>query len=191
MSLVWENDLGGQAFNFGDCYVKWTPAGNGIDLMAEAVRLEWAVRYVSVPRPLYVGRDDAGAWLVTTPLAGQNAVSPRWKADPATAVAAIGRGLRAFHDALPVDACPYSWSVAARIDDVRRRDGDEAAATVADAPPVDRLVVCHGDACSPNTILTDDGRFAGHVDLGEMGVADHWADVAVATMSVTWNYGPG
>ena len=48
----------------------------------------------------------------------------------------------------------------------------------ADIPPVDRLVVCHGDACAPNTLLTDDGRWSGHVDLGQLGVADRWADLA-------------
>jgi len=32
---------------------------------------------------------------------------------------------------------------------------------------------------------------AGHVDLGSLGVADRWADLAVAAMSVTWNFGPG
>jgi aminoglycoside phosphotransferase len=68
---------------------------------------------------------------------------------------------------------------------------DRALDLLADIPPVDRLVVCHGDSCAPNTLLTDDGRWSGHVDLGELGVADRWADLAVATWSTEWNYGPG
>jgi aminoglycoside phosphotransferase (APT) family kinase protein len=67
-------------------------------------------------------------------------------------------------------------------------DGHRPAGRV---PPPDRLVVCHGDACSPNTLITEDGRCSGHVDLGELGVADRWADLAVATWSTEWNYGPG
>jgi kanamycin kinase len=58
-------------------------------------------------------------------------------------------------------------------------------------PPVDRLVVCHGDACAPNTLLGPDGHWTGHVDLGLLGTADRWADLAVATWSTEWNYGPG
>jgi len=58
-------------------------------------------------------------------------------------------------------------------------------------PPVDRLVVCHGDACCPNTLLGPDGRWVAHVDLGQLGTADRWADLAVATWSTAWNYGPG
>jgi kanamycin kinase len=124
-------------------------------------------------------------------------------------VAAIGAGLRAMHEALPVDGCPFSWSAAGRLADARRRAtrglldparwhpshqalGVAAALErLAGVPPVDRLVVCHGDSCAPNTLLTGDGRCSGHVDLGELGVADRWADLAVATWSTTWNYGPG
>jgi len=60
----------------------------------------------------------------------------------------------------------------------------EAAAGI---PPDDERVVCHGDTCAPNTLLGPDGRWTGRVDLGLLGVADRWADLAVAT----WNYGPG
>lgn len=120
-----------------------------------------------------------------------------------------GAGLRAMHEALPVAACPFSWMAAGRLADVRLRAGQgridparwhedhqplglgRALELLADVPPVDRLVVCHGDSCAPNTLLTDDGRWSGHVDLGELGVADRWADLAIATWSTEWNYGPG
>jgi aminoglycoside phosphotransferase len=62
---------------------------------------------------------------------------------------------------------------------------------LADIPPADRLVVCHGDACAPNTMLAPDGRSSAHADLGCLSVADRWADLVVATWSSEWNYGPG
>ncbi|MBX6383595.1 MAG: aminoglycoside 3'-phosphotransferase [Microbispora sp.] len=189
---VWRNELGGLTFRLegpdgGTRYVKWAAAGTpGIDLAGEAERLAWAGRWVPVPRVLARGTDAYGSWLVTAALPGRSAVDPRWAADPATAAAAIGRGLRLLHDTLPVSGCPYDWGVERRLrgrDDVRRRIGEP--------PAVDRLVVCHGDACAPNTLLHDDGTFAGHVDLGSLGVADRWADLAVAAWSTEWNYGPG
>src|SRR4029077_7782802 len=85
------------------------------------VRMEWAVAFSPVPRVLDLGVDEAGSWLVTAPLPGQSAVAARWTADPATAVAAIGRGLRALHDALPVETCPFSWSLEGRL--AYRRQG--------------------------------------------------------------------
>ena len=124
---------------------------------------------------LETGEDAEGTWLLTAGLPGESAVAGRWKADPATAVRAIAEGLRAFHDTVPVDDCPFETWVA-------RREP---------LPPPDKLVVCHGDACSPNTLIGDDGRWSGHVDLGALGVADRWADLAIATMSLDWNYGAG
>lgn len=61
-------------------------------------------------------------------------------------------------------------------------DGIEAT-----TPEPDRLVVCHGDPCVPNTLLDSAGRFAAHVDLARLGVADRWADLAIATASISWD----
>ena len=213
VSPVWVNEAGGLTFAVGEgtgrCFIKWAPAGSGLDLSGEAARLSWAGQYHPVPQPLDYGHDGTGSWLVTAALPGDNAVSARWKADPATAVTAIGKGLRALHEDLPTASCPFSWSAGQRLDDARRQAAsgrlDPAGwhpchqeLTVAAAlrhaaavPPPDKLVVCHGDACAPNTLLDEDGRWAGHVDLGLLGVADRWADLAVAIWSAEWNYGPG
>ncbi|MFF5114391.1 aminoglycoside 3'-phosphotransferase [Streptosporangium sp. NPDC000509] len=211
---VWRNELGGLTFRLEDGrggirYAKWVADGTPeIDLQAEAERLIWARRWVTVPRVLGHGTDAGGAWLVTAAVPGLSAVDPRWSDAPATAAAAIGRGLRLLHDTLPVDRCPYEWSVERRLAraDERVSDGEgpadwfpehrhlglaEARARIGNPPAVDRLVVCHGDACAPNTLLHEDGTFAAHVDLGSLGVADRWADLAVAAWSMDWNYGPG
>jgi aminoglycoside phosphotransferase len=210
---VWVNELGGITFAIGTGgqrrFVKWAPAGSGLDLGAEAVRLRWAVSFTPVPQLLGTGAGATGSWLVTSALPGEMAVTDRWKAQPHTAVTAIGQGLRALHDALPAQGCPFSWNASERLADVRRRarqglldpgrwhpghqhlSVSQALDMLADIPPADELVVCHGDSCAPNTLLTTDGRWSGHVDLGALGVADRWADLAVATWSTTWNYGPG
>jgi kanamycin kinase len=196
---VWLNEVGGLTVEVGAGerrrFVKWAPAGCGLDLDAERSRLGWAARFTPVPRVLAQGADDAGAWLVTAALPGQSAVSPSWLAEPARAVRGIGLGLRALHDRLPVEACPFSWSMSDRIARKRAMSTDPVVLQRLDrlgAPPtIDRLVVCQGDACAPNTLLGDDGELSGHVDLGDLGVADRWADLAVATWSTHWNYGPG
>jgi kanamycin kinase len=212
VSLAWENEdaLTFEVGNGADRrFVKWAPAGSPLDLAAEGVRIAWAVAYIPVPRVLDLGSDGQGSWLVTSALPGHNAVSPRWLADPRTAVIAIGEGLRAMHDALPVTDCPFSWRARDRIATVQRAAAagrldtsdwapehlelgiDGAVAQVQNIPAAEKLVVCHGDACAPNTLIADNGRWSGHVDLGDLGVADRWADLAVATWSAEWNYGPG
>jgi kanamycin kinase len=213
---VWANETGGRTFDIGAgadrCFVKFSPATSPVDLGQEIVRLEWAAAYHPVPRLLGCGADETGSWLATAPLAGESAVSERWKADPRTAVRAIGAGLRALHEALPVDECPFSWSAEQRLviaADVIEGGADaqyasqvpwitrmsaeerrEALRRAAGVPSIDRLVVCHGDACAPNTLI-EAGRWSGHVDLGSLGTGDRWADLAVATWSTDWNYGPG
>jgi kanamycin kinase len=213
LDLVWVNEVGGLTFAAGEGagrrFIKWAPAGSGLDLAGEADRMTWAGQYHPVPRPLAQGHDDLGAWLVTAALPGERASSARWRADPATAVTAIGEGLRALHEALPVARCPFSWSAGQRVADARAQAAagrldpaawhachqsvpvDEALERAAAIPPADKLVVCHGDACAPNTLLAGDGRWSGHVDLGLLGTGDRWADLAVATWSAEWNYGPG
>jgi kanamycin kinase len=208
---IWVNELGGLTFRLGDGrnaqYAKWVPAGIPLDLLAEADRMRWAEPFTPVPEVLSGGSDNDGSFLFTRPLPGEMAVTDRWKAEPATTVRVIGEGLRAFHDALPVAECPFSWSAEDRVAEALQNSDrlgtrafhadyahltpGDALRRITDIPPVDKLVVCHGDTCAPNTLITDDGRFAGHVDLGALGVADRWADLAVATWSTTWNYGPG
>jgi kanamycin kinase len=213
LRLVWENEVGGLTFEMATpqetVFLKWSPAEAEIDLAQEAERLDWAAALTPAPRVLGHGTDDDGWWMVTTAMPGTSAVSKRWKSDPRTAVTAIAAGLRELHDTLPTAACPFSWSHGDRIADARKRASmgqldpslwhpehrhlsvAEALGLLDDPPPISRLVVCHGDACAPNTLLDDEGRFAGHVDLGALGVADAWADLAIATWSADWNYGPG
>lgn len=212
--VVWRNERGGLTFEVlvpggGRQFIKWAPAGSGIDLSREVARSKWAAPLIRVPRVVDSGVAADGAWMVTAGLRGTNAVSPRWIDEPSTAVAAIGQGLRAVHETLPVQQCPFSWSAAERVADAHRRAElgqidlsnwhaehrvlslAVALRVVDDPPAADDVVVCHGDACAPNTLIGEDGRWSGHVDLGNLGTADRWADLAIATWSATWNYGPG
>jgi len=211
--LVWHNE-DALTYELGDgserSFVKWSPVASSLDLAQEAERMAWAGAFHPVPLVLEFGADDEGGWLVTAALPGRSAVDPRWTAEPRTAVRAIGEGLRAMHEALPADGCPFSWMAEMRVaksqsagaaglidpaKDWQPEHQDlsisRALELIADIPPTDQVVVCHGDACAPNTLLTEDGRWSGHVDLGALGIADRWADLAIATWSANWNYGPG
>lgn len=191
---VWRNDYGGLTFRATGGsetrYIKWGPRNLEFTMRDEAERMTWASGWLRVPRVLEHGADDTHEWLVTTAIDGRSAVDPHWSAEPATAVRAVGAALRAMHDALPVAECPWEWSVASRIANAERR-GITVPPSLHHPPTIDRLVVAHGDACMPNTLLGADGSWLAHVDLAMLGTADRWADIAVASMSTLWNYGPG
>jgi len=209
--LVWRNEVGGLTLRLGEpcdaTYVKWMALSDGTDLTGEVERLAWAGSHTPVPEVLESGSDEHGSWIVTRGIDAQNAVVERWRRDPFTATTALGRGLRAMHDTLDVASCPFDWSLWRRRAEAERRFArgyydyhefgwDLAGLSVSaamrelrDAPEED-LVVCHGDACAPNTLLDEDGNWVAHVDLGRLGVGDRWADLSIAAWSAVWNYGP-
>lgn len=191
LTPVWLNGIGGLTFRTDDGrYIKWGLRDLEASMRDEAERMRWARHWITAPEVLAQGQDDTHEWLVTVALDARSAVDPRWVEEPELSVRAVGEGLRTLHDALPVDDCPWEWSVAERLANAAARDVD-VPAELRDAPSIDRLVVCHGDACMPNTLLDDAGRPVGFVDLAALGTADRWADIAVASMSTAWNFGPG
>ena len=178
--LVWRNELGGQTWRLGDRYLKWSNDTAGIDLRREVVRLHWLERRHPVPRVLDEGRDSGGRWFLTSAIRAQSAVAERWRSDPEPAVRAIATGLLQLHS-LPADDLPTDW----------RSWATRAPTKLGTRPVIHDAVIVHGDACAPNTLLDTDGLFIANVDLGDVALADRWADLSVASMSLEWNYGPG
>lgn len=189
-------------------YLKTVRRGTDLPLAAERDRLAWAAARLPVPRVLGYGADREQEWLLTAALPGVTAIDDAWRADRPRLLPLLAAGLRRLH-ALPVADCPFDCRLdkalqaaheraTAGLVDVREFHRDHAPPTIGAAlarleqlcPPDEDLVVCHGDYCLPNVLLSD-GQVSGYLDLGQLGVADRWQDLAVATWSVTWNLGPG
>jgi kanamycin kinase len=191
-------------------FLKVARSGHFPTLVDECERMRWARPYLPVPEVIDAGSGDGLDWLLTHALDGTDATKHAWRTDPARLVPAVAAALAAFHAAAPVDACPFRFTVPTAMEHVRRRVREGIAkptdlhpehqhltleGAVAElerlAPDREDLVVCHGDYCPPNVFLADDGAVTGYLDLGELGVADRWYDVAVGAWSVMWNFGPG
>jgi streptomycin 3"-kinase len=107
---------------------------------------------------------------------------------------------------LPVEECPFERPLAQVVEqaaDVVRRSAvtvdflrEEWQATPPDellarvraeqeqfaAEAAGDLVVCHGDACLPNFLFDADTlECTGVIDLGRLGVADRYTDLALVT----------
>jgi kanamycin kinase len=115
-------------------------------------------------------------------LPGGSAVGDGWRARRPEAICAIAAGLRAIH-AIPIDEFPADW--AAQVWVARQPP------SLGVRSPIDAPVLVHGDACAPNTLISGDGAWTGNVDFGDLGVGDRWADLAIASLSLDWNFGEG
>ena len=190
-------------------YLKVNSSDANVTLRREAAAMRWAGKYLRVPEVLADGSADGFDWLLTGEMRGDSAIKDDWRANPEWLVPIVARGLRAFHEALPVADCPFRFTVRdavavamARVANGRATRDDlheehqhmtleEAVARLeATAPTDEDLVVCHGDYCYPNMFI-EGAEVTGYLDLGELGVADRWWDVATGMWSTTWNVGPG
>jgi kanamycin kinase len=180
--LAWRNELGGLTFRLDGRFVKWNPLRTGVDLENERLRLQWLEGRHPAPRVLAWGQDGQAQWLVTSPVPGEHAVGDTWRARRREAVAAIAAGLRAIHT-IPAGDFPAEWTSQTWL--------ARTPASLGPRPDVHGPVLVHGDACAPNTLISATGAWTGNVDFGDLAVGDRWADLAIASMSLDWNYGEG
>jgi kanamycin kinase len=182
VELVWRNDLGGLTFRVPDGYIKWNPRRTGIRLEREVERLGWIASRHPAPTVLDSGADDDAQWVLTAALPGEPAVGDTWRARRPEAIAAIAAGLRAMH-AVDIDDYPDGWTQQVWV--------GRQPASLGPRPSLDDPVLVHGDACAPNTLISADGTWTGNVDFGDLAVGDRWADLAIASLSLDWNFGAG
>ncbi|WP_269845463.1 APH(3') family aminoglycoside O-phosphotransferase [Caulobacter endophyticus] len=174
------------------------------DIRAEARRLAWLAGRAPVPTVLALDDRDGEVRLLTTAVPGVSAHD--WlEAHPESAaalVAELARMLAALH-ALPVAGCPFDATPAVRVEEAARRlaeglvdaddfDDERAGADPEDllvqlhagVPAAPDLVVAHGD-CTLDNILVEDSRPTGFIDVGRLGIADRWQDLALIRRSLS------
>lgn len=181
-----------------DLYLKHG-AGDQVDAVTdEMVRMRWLAGRLAVPAIRGFVLDDTGAWLLMTRLPGRTAY--QWLADRAAdrgrVVDLLADHLRTVH-ALPAASCPFEAGHGVRLAQARARidaglvetdefDAERAgwsAERVWDAmmrllPFASDRVVTHGDFSLDNILIGDDGA-VGTIDLGRVGVADGYQDLAI------------
>lgn len=179
-------------------YLKHGQGSVAPDVTDEMVRLQWLAHRTSVPSLHgFVATGDE-AWLLMSEMPGKTAYE-LLEAEPgnrADIVSAIAFHLRSLH-VLPVDECPFNSAYPLRLalafrrmqaGDVDTSDfGDEHKGWTAQQvwdemvgflPFEQDPVVTHGDYSLDN-ILMMDGRVTGLIDLGRLGVADRYQDLAI------------
>lgn len=181
-----------------DLYLKHGKDAVADDITDEMARLGWLAGHIPVPAVAHFVRTPGQAWLLMTAVHGRTAYqvlksSP--DAHPAV-VDALAAFLRRLHT-IPVGECPFNSDHAFRLARARTRidaglvdvdDFDEerdgwTAEQVWEAmqrllPFTPDPVVTHGDFSLDN-LLIHQGEVAGCIDVGRVGIADRYQDIAI------------
>lgn len=67
------------------------------------------------------------------------------------------------------------------------KDPEELLAWLEQNRPKEDIVLTHGDFCLPNLFVKED-KICGFIDLGKMGPADRWQDIAIVLRSLKSNF---
>lgn len=169
------------------------------DIADEAHRLVWLADRMPCAELLYFTRTRDAAWLLTGAVAGRT--GDAWiEDDPAQlpmVIHAFAGYLRRLH-ALPVADCPFDAGADVRMAHARRLidagavdlddfDDDHAGWSaeqlwdrlIALRPSVRTGAVTHGDFSLGNLLIDHRGRVTGCIDVGRLGVADPYQDIAI------------
>lgn len=179
-------------------YLKHGADAVATDVTDEMTRLEWLGRHLPVPRVVHFTASLGEAWLLMTAIPGRTALQCLVnEADHREeTVVAITDFLRLLH-ALPVETCPFNSGHLLRLAEAKYRlDAGEVDAAdfdknhkgwtarqvwqaVTDLLPFDAdRVVTHGDYSLDNIVL-ENGRVVGCIDVGRLGSADRYQDLAI------------
>lgn len=196
----------------GNTFAKCCDPSGVVDLAAERDRITWLAG-TGLPGATVVDwlESPSGACVVTSAVPGV----PGDTLPPAShdrAMRSLGEVLRELHS---LTDCPFERPlaevIASAADVVRRGAVNPEYLTdewrrlqptelldqvVAERPYVESVlepVVCHGDACLPNVFFDPDTlEVTGLIDLGRLGIADRYSDLALTTIQLhdEWSADP-
>ena len=194
-----------QVFLFDDYVLKIRPADDRDTIDVRI--LQWLDGKAPVPQvaahEVWNGQD----WLLMTRIQGKELCKPDVMNHPTLLLDCMAEALHLLW-AIPVVDCPFERTVTDNLFHAEEAiwsghfdssdcepetfglGGFENPKALLDwlkgnLPTQDR-VVTHGDFCLPN-LFTDGKRFAGFIDVGNVGAGDRWMDLALGWRSLKHN----
>jgi len=194
------------AQGLGAAYLK-VQLGEGVELRREREVLSWLKGKLPVPEVLGYEENDGRKYLLLSEVFGHTAAEEHCLAGKQAekTVIVLARALRLIHS-IDTSICPFPRNLEVVLCEARdrvrlglvdtddlepenaTRSPNEILDELVSSRPTEDLVFTHGDYCLPNIILQG-GALSGFIDLGRAGVADRYADIALAIRSLRHNLG--
>lgn len=151
---------------------------------------------------------DGRSYLLMSKCAGRMACDPEYMENPEILCKLLANGLKTLWS-VDISECPSDYRLAHKLELAKYRvenglidlenvepdtfgengfqDPAHLLQWLYDNMPKEEPVLSHGDYCLPNLFGAGD-RVTGYIDMGRMGIADKWCDIALCHRSLSHNY---
>lgn len=174
----------------------------------EHVMMDWLKNKISVPECILNLADNGMDYLLMSKISGKMSCDDEFMNNPKMLVFVLADAIKQLWK-IDVTDCPVvndlntllsaaSYRVENDLVDVSEsepetfgkggfKSPEELLLWLYDNRPKEDFVLSHGDFSLPNVFI-DGNRFSGFVDIGKMGVADRYRDIAICYRSLHHNF---
>lgn len=179
-----------------------------VETQTEHVMMNWLAGQLPVPQILFHAVEDGISYLLMSKIDGKMSCDEEYIQDSKRLTGILAESLKRLWQ-VDISDCPVRWDLQHKLP-VARKAVDTGVVDMENAEPEtygeggfqdpaelmdwlyanqpgEDLVLSHGDFCLPNIFLKKNG-LSGFIDLGRMGVADRWQDIALCYRSLKHNY---
>lgn len=169
----------------------------------------WLNGGIPVPEILEYCVENETAYTLMTRVKGKMLCDEEFLCHPSKMIRHVSEGIKLLWN-VNVDDCPLKvsrlderlkqarWNVENGMVDMENVEPDTFGPNGFSNPeellvwleknrPQEDIVLTHGDFCLPNVFIDND-RISGFIDLGKMGPADRWQDLAIVLRSLEHNF---
>lgn len=175
----------------------------------EYVIAKWIGNQIPIPSILVYCVVEGMAYTLMTKIDGKMLCSMEYFEQPEKLINLVAQGLKKLWK-IDVKECPYKtsrlderlkaaeYNVVHDLVDINNVEPEtfgpkgfanpsELLDWLKNNRPEEDIVLTHGDYCLPN-VFVKENEISGFIDLGKMGPADRWQDIAIAIRSLKHNF---
>lgn len=198
---------GSKVLQFDDMVLKIEKANRHFDKMIEIMR--WLEGKLPVPKVICVVKEKGLCYLLMSRIKGKMSCDEYYLERPDELCEHLSTALEMLWD-VDISDCPRVTTIDDELIDARYqvenklydlsnaepdtfgengrfKNPEELLKWLEENKPTFEPCMSHGDFCLPN-IFIDDCKISGFIDLGAMGVADKWRDLASCYRSLKHNF---
>lgn len=174
----------------------------------EHLMMKWLKNKVSVPEIICNIIENGNNYLLMSKIAGKMSCDDEFLKNPKQLVFVLADAIKNLWS-VDISSCPVKNDLSTALKTAEYRvehglvdvedaepetfgkggfkDPQDLLGWLYDNRPEEDFVLSHGDFCLPNVFIND-GEFSGFVDIGRMGVADRYQDIALCYRSLKHNF---